>query len=135
MTSYSEDRRLDEKPVSGLISDALSQFSRLMRNEFALARAELVDKGQIAARGIAMIAIGAVLAIPSITLLLISLATLMMEMGMRPSVSYLLSGVLALVLGGILAWSGMANLKGNKLVPKRTIGQFQQDVATAKEHI
>ena len=43
------DRALDSKPVSELISDALQQFSRLVRSEVALARAEMTDKAEGAA--------------------------------------------------------------------------------------
>jgi hypothetical protein len=48
MSMFSDDRASDSKPISGLVSDALQQFSRLMRSEFALAKAELLDKGQTA---------------------------------------------------------------------------------------
>lgn len=131
---FSDDRAGDSKPISGLVSDALQQFSRLMRNEFALAKAELMDKGQTAARGAAMLAGGGLLAIPSVALLLMALAALMMEFGMRASLACLLSGILGLVIAGVVAWSGLKHLKGNALVPRRTIGQLQQDAATAKEH-
>lgn len=131
---FSDDRAADSKPISGLVSDALQQFSRLMRSEFELAKAELVDKGQTAARGAAMLAGGGLLAIPSIALLLMALAALMMELGMRASLACLLSGILGLAIAGGVAWSGLKHLKGNALVPRRTIGQLQQDAATAKEH-
>lgn len=134
MSAFSDDRAPDGKPVSGLVSDALQQFSRLMRSEFALARAELMDKTQIAARGVSMIVAGGLLTIPSIVLLLIALATLMMELGMRASLAFLLSGILGMATAGVMAWSGLKHFKGNALVPRRTIGQLQQDAATAKEH-
>jgi Putative Actinobacterial Holin-X, holin superfamily III len=133
MPTFSDDGLADSKPISGLFSDALQQFSRLMRNEFALARAELVDKGKTAARGGAMIAGGGVLAVPGLALLLMALAAFMIELGMRASLACLLSGILGLVIAGLVAWSGVKQLQGNALVPRRTIGQLQQDAATAKE--
>ncbi len=134
MSTIPNDGASDNKPFSGLFSDALQQFSRLIRSEFALARAELLDKSQIAGRGAAMIAGGGLLAIPSIALLLMALAALMMELGMRASLACLLSGFLGLAIAGIVAWSGIQRLKGNALVPRRIIGQLQQDAATAREH-
>ena len=135
MSVLPDNRGLEDKPVSGLVADALHQFSRLIRSEFSLARAELVDKSQVAARGAAMVAGGALLVIPSVALLLIALAALMMEYGMRASLAYLLAGVLGLLIGAAVAWSGMKHLKARALVPRRTLGQLQQDAATAREHM
>jgi len=135
MSTSPDDRMTEDKPVSGLIADALQQFSRLMRNEFALAKAELVDKGQTVARSAAMIAGGGLLVLPSLVLVLMALAALMTELGMRASLAYLLSGLIGLAIGGALAWSGVNRLKAGSLMPQRTIGQLQRDAATAKEHL
>lgn len=129
------DEHADNKPVSGLVSEALQQFSRLLRSELALARAEMLDKGQTAARGAAMLAGGGLLVIPGVALLLMALAALLMEFGMRASLACLLSGILGLVIAAAIAWSGLKQLKGNTLVPRRTLGQLRQDAATAKEHL
>ena len=60
MASAYENRPPDAKPVSELLSDALAQFSRLVRNEVALARAEMTDKASKVVRGGAMLGIAAV---------------------------------------------------------------------------
>lgn len=135
MSTLPDDRTLEGKPVSSLVSDALQQFSRLIRNEFALAKAELLDKGQVAARGAAMVVGGGLLALPSLVILMMALAAFFIELGMLASLAYLLTAIIGLVIAGAVAWSGLNRLKGDALVPRRTLGQLQQDAATAKEHL
>jgi len=92
----------DNKPLSGLLGDAFDQFSRLIRSEIALARAELVDKASDVARNSIMIVAGGLLVPPSIGVLLIALAAWLIEAGVRSSVSYLIAGVIGLVVQVLL---------------------------------
>lgn len=128
-----DEHTLESKPVSGLIKEALQQFSSLIRSEFALARAEISEKSQVVAKGAATVAIGGLLAVPSLALLLMALAAFMMELGMRGSLACLLSSIVGLVVAGLCALTGMKQLKANTLVPNRTIEQLHRDAAAAKE--
>ncbi|MFN4142133.1 phage holin family protein [Aestuariivirga sp.] len=140
MASVYENRRMDErpldsKPVSELISDALQQFSRLVRSEVALARAEVSDKAKQAARGSAMLGVAAVVALPSLFLLMMALAAFLVEMGLAASLSYLITAVIGFIIAGILAKVGLNRLRADALMPNRTINQLHRDAATMKEHI
>jgi hypothetical protein len=129
------DRPPDMKPVSELVSDALAQFSRLMRNEVALARAEVADKARQVARGGAMLGIAAFVALPALVVLMLALAAFLHELGLAWSLSYLITAVVGFVIAGILAMLGMNRLKAESLAPNRTINQLHRDAATMKEHI
>jgi Putative Actinobacterial Holin-X, holin superfamily III len=135
MASLSNDLPTDNRPVSSLVSEALQQLSRLFRSEVALARAELSEKAQQVARSGALVALGGLLAIPSIGILLIALAAWLMEAGLRGSLAYLIAAVAGLALAASLAWAGINRLKADNLIPKRTLNQLQRDAAAAKEHI
>jgi hypothetical protein len=140
MTSAYEDRPFGErppevKPVSGLISDALAQFSRLVRNEVALARAEVADKAKQVARGGAMLGIAAFVALPALVILMLALAAFLHELGLAWSLSCLLTAVVGFGIAGILAMLGMNRLRAEALIPNRTINQLHRDAATMKEHI
>jgi Putative Actinobacterial Holin-X, holin superfamily III len=126
---------VDNRSVPELFADALNQFSKLMRNEFALARAELSIKVGEAMRAVGLVIGAALFVIPSIVLLLMALAAWFVELGLPPSVSNALAGVVGLAITGILAAIGSSNLKTNSFVPKRTLDQLQRDVAAAKEHV
>lgn len=129
------ERSRDDKPVSELISDALQQFSRLIRNEVALARAEVTDKAKQVARGGAMLGAAAAFALPSLFILMMALAALLAEIGLPGSLSYLITGVIGFIIAGILVKLGLDRLKAEALVPNRTLNQLHRDAATMKEHI
>ena len=129
------DPALDSKPVSELISDALQQFSRLVRSEVALARAEMTDKAKQVVRGSAMLVAAAAFALPSLFILMMALAALLVETGLPASLSYLITAVVGFIITGALAMVGLGRLRAEALVPNRTINQLHRDAATMKEHI
>jgi len=86
----------DSRSVSELFGDALSQFSKLVRNELQLARAEISIKVGQTTTAVGWLAGAAVFFIPTLVLLLISLATWLVEIGMRPSLAHLAAGLLGL---------------------------------------
>jgi len=125
----------DSRPVSELFSDALSQLSKLMRNEIQLARAEMAVKVGQAMTAIALLAGAAVFLIPTLVLLLMAFAAWLVEIGTTPSLANLLAGVAGLLVVAILGGIGLNRLKTHSFVPKRTLDQLQQDAAAAREHV
>jgi hypothetical protein len=117
---------------SELIGDAINQFTKLIRNEVAIARAELTQKANEAAIGAGLIVGGALLLIPSIVLLLIALAAWLTAMGLSAPLSYLISGLLGLVISGALAWIGKTKLSAEHLKPKHTIREVERDLAAIR---
>lgn len=135
MASAYENRPPEAKPVSELISDGLAQFSRLIRNEVALARAEVAGKAKQVARGGAMLGVAAFVALPALVILMLALAAFLHELGLAWSLSYLITAVVGFVVAGILAMLGMNRLKAEALLPNRTINQLHRDAAAMKEHM
>ncbi|HEY7300952.1 MAG TPA: phage holin family protein [Xanthobacteraceae bacterium] len=126
---------VDNRSVPELFGDALNQFSKLMRNEFALAKAELSIKAGETMRAVALLIAAGFFIIPTIVLLLMALAAWIVELGLSASLAHLIAGVVGLAITAILAAIGAMQLKSNSLVPDRTIDQLQRDVAAAKEHV
>jgi len=125
----------EQRSLSELVSDAVDQFTKLIRNEMAIARAELSAKASEAMTGIGLLVGGAVLAIPALVLLLMALAAWLMHLGMSPPIANLLAGIAGAVIAGLLAWIGLGRLKPENLTPRRTIEQLQRDAAVVKEHV
>jgi uncharacterized membrane protein YqjE len=125
----------DSRSVSELFGDALSQLSKLMRNELQLARTEISMKLGQTTTAIGLLAGAAIFLIPTIVLLLMSLAAWLVEIGMTPAMAQLLAGLAGLIVVAILGGLGLNRLKTNSLVPKRTLDQLQQDAAAAREHV
>jgi uncharacterized membrane protein YqjE len=125
----------DSRSVSELFGDALSQLSKLMRNELQLARTEISMKLGQTTTAIGLLAGAAIFLIPTVVLFLMSLAAWLVDAGMRPAVAQLLAGLAGLIVVAILGGLGLNRLKTNSLVPKRTLDQLQQDAAAAREHV
>jgi hypothetical protein len=123
----------DQRSVGELISDAINQFSALVRNEVALARAEIASKASAAAMGIGLVAAGAIVAIPALVLLLFALAAGLMALGMSPGFAYLAVAILAFVVSGVLVFVGLQRLSAKALKPTRTIAEIHRDIAAVKE--
>jgi Putative Actinobacterial Holin-X, holin superfamily III len=123
----------EERTITELVSDAANQFSKLIRNEVAIARAELAANASEAATGVGLLMGGALLLMPPLVLLLMALAAWLVELGLRASLSNLIAGALGLVVSAVLAWVGMTKLKPEHLKPKRTLNELERDVAAVKE--
>jgi hypothetical protein len=126
---------IDNRSFSELFADALNQFSTLIRKELLLARRELSFKVSQAMTAVALLGCAGLFLIPALVELLTALAAWMEELGTGPPLAHLIAGAVGLLIVAVLGGVGMNRLKANSLVPERTLGQIQQDVAAAKEHV
>ena len=118
--------------IPELFGDAIEQLGKLVQNEVQLARAEISQKMTQAGRG-AAIAAAAILAIPVLVMLLITLALWLNQMGLSPVLSHLIAAAAGALVSVVLGVMGMSYLKPEKLTPDVTIGQVKRDVAAAKD--
>ena len=125
----------DHRGLSELVSDAVDQFSKLIRNEAQIARAEVAAKATEAAMGVAFLVVGALLLIPTMVLLLMALAAWLSELGLRPSLSNLIAGGVGLVLSGVSAYLGKTRLSPEHLKPHKTIAELERDAAALREQM
>jgi hypothetical protein len=122
----------DLRTISTLLGDALSQFTKLFQNEVDLAKAELGEKVQKVGSALGFIAGGAVLLIPGLVMALFALSTALISAGWSPPISYLLAGVLALVIAGVLFAIGFSHLDARNLAPRETMKQLRKDKKAVK---
>ena len=126
MTQITDDMR----SISRLFGDALDNLSKLIRTEVQLARAEKASKAAI---GAGMLFGAMLLLIPALVLFLMALAAWLISLGFSPVTAHFLSGCVALVFSGILAYVGYERLKPSSLTPRETIREVKRDIAAAKE--
>jgi hypothetical protein len=123
----------DLHAIPKLFGDAVEQLGKLVQNEAQLAKAELAEKITQAGIGAGYIGAAAVLCIPVLVLLLMSLALFLVQAGLSPAVAHLAAAGCGAVICGILAMMGLSYFKAEQLKPNVTIRQIERDVATAKE--
>jgi len=125
----------DGRTIAALFSDALNQFTALIRNEVRLAKAELANNVTSAAVGIGMLAGAGFISIAGFVLLLLALSTWLIDLGLSDPVAHLLAAIVGLAISGLVAWLGMKRLRPEELTPNRTIEQLQRDATAVREQV
>jgi uncharacterized membrane protein YqjE len=118
--------------TADLVSQAAAQISTLVRDELALAKAELAEKGKRAGVGGGLFGGAAVLAWFGLALL-VALAVVALDLVWPLWVSILVVMIVVFAAAGVAALLGKKQLsKSSPLVPEKTIASVEADIATVK---
>jgi Putative Actinobacterial Holin-X, holin superfamily III len=123
----------DNRSIAQLFGDSISELTKLVQNEVDLARAEIVQKLSLGTAAGKLIAVGAIFLTPGIVLVLLAIAAELTVLGLSQPLAYLLSGVCALIIAGILVSVGVSRLSTSALKPSAALDQIRQDKAMATE--
>jgi len=125
------DSRTDAS-VGELIGNATEQFSRLVRSEMQLARAELTEKGKHAGKGIGAFSTAGLLAFYAVGAG-VAAAILGLSLAVDGWLAALIVMVALLLVAGVAALLGKKEVDQAKPVPERTVASVKADVAEIKE--
>ena len=120
-----------ERPIGELLKDLADQTGTLVKQEIALARAELTVKGKEAGRGAGLLAgaaVAALLALGALTAFLIAGLDEFMPTWLAALIVTVLWAVVALVLAN----SGRAALKQASPPAPQTVETVKEDIEWAK---
>jgi Putative Actinobacterial Holin-X, holin superfamily III len=123
----------EERSISQLVGDSLVELAKLVQNEIDLARAELSAKVTATGEAVKLIAAGAVLLIPGVVLILLALASELIQLGLSAPLAYLCCGAGAVIIAVALAWAGMSRLSASALGPSATLDEIRRDKIMATE--
>jgi xanthine/uracil permease len=118
---------LDLQSTPGLLSRLFSDFTSLLRNEIALAKAELSDSTDRAKAGFAAL-IGAVATLLAGSLVLIAALVLGLAEVMKPWLAALIVGVVITVIGIVLMVAAKKKLLPPHVEIDRTRASVRSDV-------
>ncbi|MDG4770438.1 phage holin family protein [Solwaraspora sp. WMMD792] len=99
-----------ERSTAELVQQAGEQISRLVRDELALARAELTEKGKHAGLGIGLFGGGGVVALYGLGVL-IAAGVLLLAQAWPPWLAALAVAVLLFLVAGVLALAGRRQVR------------------------
>lgn len=127
------EARQRERSTGDLIKDLSRETSTLVRQELALAKAEMAEKGKKATAGAAMLAgagVAALLMLGALTAFLI----LLLDEAMPPWSAALLVTVLWGIVGAVLAYLGRDKLgEVGTPVPEKTMDSVKEDIEWLKD--
>lgn len=122
-----------DRSIGELFGDLSRELTTLVRKELELARTELTNKaGRIGSR-LAIVVLGAVVALAGFLTIVASLVLLVIQLDiMSPWLSTLVVGVVVLAIGGLLAQQSLSALRQENLTPTQTVQTLKEDAAWAK---
>ena len=120
--------------ITDTVRALFADSSLLVRQEIALAKAEISEKGEQALTGVAAIAAGALIAFTALIVLVQALVAALANI-MPPSVAALLVGIVLAVIAYICVRMGQEQLKAENLKPKRTIDSIERTAESVQEAV
>lgn len=121
------------KSAAGLLTDALTHVSSLVRSEVDLARAEVNENLKSAGVAIGVIIGAVVVALTALNVLSVALVAGITKAGMPAGWSALIVGVVFAIIAYIMINKGINDLKLSSLAPTRTAKNIQRDAQAVKE--
>ncbi|MCQ0969514.1 phage holin family protein [Paracoccus sp. TK19116] len=121
------------RTTGGLLSDALSHVSSLVRSEVDLARAEVSENIKGAGVAIGMIVGAAILALTTLNVLSAALVAALTEAGVPAAWSAIIVGLFFAIIAYVMARKGISDLKLTSLAPTRTAKNVKRDAQAVKE--
>jgi uncharacterized membrane protein YqjE len=121
--------------VGQLVEQLSAQISALVRDEMALATAEMKRKGAQAGIGIGIGGAGAVMALLGLGAL-VAAAILGLATVLAAWLAALIIGVVLLVVAGVISAAGITQVRNSAPpVPEKAVQSTKQDIETVKESV
>lgn len=122
----------DDRTVGEMFAELSRETRTLIQQEVQLAKTELSEKATKMAKGAAMIVGGGLIAYGGLLAVLAAIVLVLIEFGLAPWMGALLGGVVAAGTGYLLVRSGLAALKPQDLMPRKTIETLKEDAQWLK---
>jgi uncharacterized membrane protein YqjE len=131
MSSQGESTDLRDRSVAELLKELSQETSTLVKQELALARAELAEQGKRAGTGAGMLGgagVAGLLTLGALTATLIAL----LDTAMKTWLAALIATVLWAAIAGVLALQGRSKIKEATPPAPQTVETVKEDVRWAK---
>ena len=132
MPTNGDPRGLRDRPIGEVTTALTRDLSLLVRQELELAKAEMAEKGRVAALGLGMIGGASVVALMAAGALT-ACAVLVLALFLPAWLSALLVAAALGATAYLLAMRGRTEIrKAGNLIPEQTIETIEEDVEWAK---
>ncbi|HYP42038.1 MAG TPA: phage holin family protein [Chloroflexia bacterium] len=123
----------DDRSLGELFAELARETSTLVRQEVALARAELSQKAGQVGRDLGFLAIGGAIAYAGLLAIIAAIIIALATLGLPWWLSALLVGLVVAGIGYFLVQKGLSALKRESLAPRQTLDTLKEDVEWIKE--
>ena len=115
-----------DRSLGELFSNLSQQTADLIRQEMRLAKAELSEKLSDVGRNAAMIGAAAAFGLAAVVAVAAAITLLLIDMGVRPWLSAVITAVLMGGTAFVLAQSGIAALRKKNIAPVETLHSLKE---------
>lgn len=128
-------QRKQDRPLGSLFGDLASELATLIRQELALARAELTQKASEVGKNLGYLAIGGAVAYAGFLAIMAALIIGLAALGLPWWLAPLLVGLVVAGIGYFLVQKGLDALKSSNLAPRQTIESIKESREWAKDQM
>jgi hypothetical protein len=125
-------QRTEDRSLGELLGDLARETGLLVRNEVALAKAEMSQKASHVGKHAGIIGAGGALAYAGLLAIVAGIIVLL-DTWLPLWGAALLVGIILAAIGGVMAMNGVNGLKKESLAPEQTIETLKEDVEWAKQ--
>lgn len=122
----------DDRSLGELFADLTREMSTLVRQEVALAKTEMTEKASYIGKNAAMVAVGGAL-LYAAALALLAACVIALANVMPWWLAALIVAVVVGIMGGVVAWLGVENLRKAQLAPTKTVDTIKEDATWIKQ--
>jgi uncharacterized membrane protein YqjE len=123
-----------QRSVADVLQDIVGNLQQIIRSELRLARAELKEKADRAAKPATTLAAGAILGFYGIGFLLLAIVYAL-SLALSVWLAALIVSAVLIVAAAILVATGRNKLKQIQPVPEKTVETMKENVQWAKDQI
>ena len=116
-----------------VLGSLVADLQNLVRGEIKLARAEMDQKIDTLLVSAIWLLGGALVAFAGLVVLLQAIAA-GLALVMPAWAAFLIVGIVIVVAGALVAYSGLSSLSLKTLTPNRTVSSLEKDIRIVKEH-
>ncbi|MDQ5826374.1 MAG: phage holin family protein [Chloroflexota bacterium] len=125
----------DDRSLGELFADLAKESSVLVRQEVALAKAEMTQKAGQVGKDIGFLAVGGLVLYAGLLAIIAAIIIVLGTVGVPWWLAALVVGVIVAGVGYFLVQRGLQALKKESLAPKQTIETLKEDAEWAKEQV
>ena len=125
----------EDRSIGELFADLAKESSVLVRQEVALAKAEMTQKAGEVGKDIGFLAVGGLVLYAGLLAIIAAIIIVLGTVGVPWWLSALLVGLIVAGVGYFLVQKGLKALKRENLAPRQTIQTLKEDAEWAKEQV
>jgi hypothetical protein len=115
------------RSIGELLTDLTLNLRTLVRQELALARAELTQNLTRTGRSAVLIGVGAAVAWAGALTMVAGICLALVALGLPPVAAAFSVGIALLLVGGLVMRSGKSGLTANAVVPRATVATIKDN--------